>query len=123
MSDARPGVITGNTTLYAILGDPIAQVGSPVQFNTLFRSLDYDGVMLPMRVPPADSGKKLTADEIALLKKWIDEGGVWAKHWAYQPPQKPQPPATAADWRTVNPIKALTSRTPTLNQWISQERF
>lgn len=54
MTDARPGVITGKTTLFAILGDPIAQVGSPVQFNTLFRSLDYDGVMLPMRVAPAD---------------------------------------------------------------------
>ncbi len=54
MTDDRPGVITGKTTLFGILGDPIAQVGSPVQFNRLFRSLDHDAVMLPMRVASAD---------------------------------------------------------------------
>src|SRR6187399_29279 len=26
------------------------------------------------RMPPAESGKKLTAEQIALIKRWIDEG-------------------------------------------------
>ncbi len=41
-----------------------------------------------LRMPPPDSGKKLSPDEIARLKKWIDEGATWAQHWAFQAPQK-----------------------------------
>jgi len=54
MPESTTGVITGRTTLYAILGDPIAQVGSPVQFNRLFAELGQDAVMLPMRVAAED---------------------------------------------------------------------
>jgi shikimate dehydrogenase len=54
MSDAKRPPTTGKTTLYAILGDPIAQVGSPVQFNRLFDELGHDGVMLPMRIAADD---------------------------------------------------------------------
>lgn len=56
MPDPAPKPITGRSTLYAILGDPIAQVGSPVQFNRLFREVGHDGVMLPMRVPAESLG-------------------------------------------------------------------
>jgi shikimate dehydrogenase len=42
--------ITGATRLYAIVGDPIAQVKSPEQFNTRFADRGEDAVLLPVHV-------------------------------------------------------------------------
>jgi len=39
-------------------------------------------------MPPADSGKKLTDAEKELLKRWIDEGAEYSKHWSLVAPQK-----------------------------------
>src|SRR5436309_10591361 len=36
----------------------------------------------PLRMPPAATGKSLTADEIATLKQWIAQGAKYAPHWA-----------------------------------------
>ncbi len=38
------------------------------------------------RMPPPKSGKKLDSREIALLKRWIEEGAEWERHWAFVPP-------------------------------------
>jgi len=35
------------------------------------------------RMPPADHGKPLTADEIETLGRWIDEGAPWQEHWGF----------------------------------------
>lgn len=54
---AAPGLplpLTGETRLFAILGDPIAQAGSPALFNAEFRRRGVPCVLVPMRVPPAD---------------------------------------------------------------------
>jgi len=70
---------------------------------------DPDSVM-----PPSGSGKKpLTEKEIALLKRWIDEGGQYAEHWAYVPPVKGEAPAITAghgfaEGVTANEIDAFT---------------
>src|SRR5207302_7121636 len=48
---------------------------------------------------PPKSGKKLTAQQITLLRQWIDQGAPWAKHWAYVPPQQaPLPRVADAKW-------------------------
>ncbi|MDE0736496.1 MAG: PSD1 and planctomycete cytochrome C domain-containing protein, partial [Pirellulaceae bacterium] len=57
-----------------------------------------------LRMPPIDSGKELTQAEIELLKKWIDGGGQWSRHWAFQAPQKPELPGPVKGWKTENPI-------------------
>jgi hypothetical protein len=44
------------------------------------------------RMPPAESGKKLTAEQIAHIKRWIDEGAKWQEHWAFVAPQRPEVP-------------------------------
>jgi hypothetical protein len=50
-------------------------------------------------MPPARSNRTLTAEQKALLKRWIDQGGAWGKHWAYEPPQRPDLPAVKnAGW-------------------------
>jgi hypothetical protein len=51
------------------------------------------------KMPPAESGKSLTAKEIELLKRWIDEGAVYEKHWSFQVPQRQAlPPVATPDW-------------------------
>ncbi len=43
-----------------------------------------------VRMPP--EGKPLTADQIALLRRWIAEGAPWQKHWAFELPAAAAPP-------------------------------
>jgi Protein of unknown function (DUF1553)/Protein of unknown function (DUF1549)/Concanavalin A-like lectin/glucanases superfamily/Planctomycete cytochrome C len=51
------------------------------------------------RMPPPDSGRSLTEQQIGLLKRWIDQGANWDTHWAYVAPKRVDPPAVAlADW-------------------------
>ncbi len=38
------------------------------------------------RMPPADSGKTLSREEIELIRRWVAEGAPWSDHWAYVPP-------------------------------------
>ena len=39
-------------------------------------------------MPPPASKKKLTEQQIELVKRWIDEGATWTKHWAFEPQQQ-----------------------------------
>lgn len=64
-------------------------------------------------MPP--TGDPLSADEIGLLRAWIDQGGEWpdsdspahtptSNHWAFQAPTRPERPGVSdASW-PVNPI-------------------
>jgi mono/diheme cytochrome c family protein len=45
-------------------------------------------------MPPPDSGKKLTAQQIKTLERWIAAGAEWQGHWAYIPPTRPEVPVT-----------------------------
>jgi len=40
-------------------------------------------------MPPPTSNHKIAPEQVALLRRWIDEGAVWGKHWAFDPPQRP----------------------------------
>ncbi len=43
-------------------------------------------------MPPKDSNLSLTNNEKELLKRWIEEGAKWEKHWAFVTPKKTTPP-------------------------------
>ncbi len=58
--------------------------GDPGLSDLIQRIKTYD---LDDRMPPEESGKALTDDEIALLERWVLEGAPWSEHWAYQRPQ------------------------------------
>jgi shikimate dehydrogenase len=45
--------ITGNTQVFVIVGDPVAQVRAPEIYNHLFQRHNVDAVLVPMKVPPA----------------------------------------------------------------------
>jgi len=63
-------------------------------------SADPDEVM-----PPPDTRRALTANQVALFRRWIDEGAHWSEHWAFEPPARPEPPHLQR-WagRVRNPI-------------------
>lgn len=51
------------------------------------------------RMPPKEKGARLTEREITLLKRWIDEGAKYDRHWSYNTPVRPQlPEVKNADW-------------------------
>ena len=62
----------------------IIESGQPEK-SLLFERISSNDPDLVM--PPADSGKSLKPAEIQLLKRWIEEGAPWSKHWAYVYPQ------------------------------------
>lgn len=51
------------------------------------------------RMPPAETGKPLSAKEIDLLKRWVAEGAPWQLAWAYVPPKRTAAPiVTDSSW-------------------------
>lgn len=49
--------------------------------------------------PMPPSGPRLTAEEVGLLKRWIDGGARYASHWAYEKPVRPELPQVAdSEW-------------------------
>ena len=43
-------------------------------------------------MPPPAANKKLTAAQIELIKRWVNEGAPWGRHWAYEAPRPPAIP-------------------------------
>ena len=51
------------------------------------------------RMPPADSNQTLSANEIDLLRRWIEAGAEYQQHWAFLPPPDIDLPAVRdASW-------------------------
>jgi hypothetical protein len=46
-----------------------------------------------LRMPPATTGRELSAQQVALIRRWIEEGAKWETHWSYLPPKRPDLPA------------------------------
>jgi len=47
-------------------------------------------------MPPPDSHKSLSDDEKEILRRWIEQGAKYQKHWAFETPTPITPPATDA---------------------------
>jgi Protein of unknown function (DUF1553)/Protein of unknown function (DUF1549)/Planctomycete cytochrome C len=60
-----------------------------------------------VRMPPADSGKSLTPEQIETLRAWVAQGGDYKQHWAFQPPQRPAVPSVKNAGWVRNPIDAF----------------
>lgn len=46
--------ISGRTRLFAVLGDPVAQVKAPAMMNRLFAGRGVEAVFVPVEVSPRD---------------------------------------------------------------------
>ena len=56
-------------------------------------------------MPPAESHKKLSPHQIALLKQWIEEGATFKGHWSFTAPVMPAvPKVQSAKFKVQSPI-------------------
>ncbi len=70
-------------------GTPAVSPGK-LEHSEIYRRIktaDVDQIM-----PPVKFGKKLTAREIDLIRRWIEQGAKWEKHWAFVAPERPATP-------------------------------
>ncbi len=59
------------------------------------------------RMPPAKTGKRVSAAQLDLIKRWIGQGAKWSQHWSYLPPVLPPVPRTSHDYRLHNAIDSF----------------
>ncbi|MFN8709496.1 MAG: c-type cytochrome domain-containing protein, partial [Planctomyces sp.] len=76
----------------SVLGD-----GNAAESELLRRITSTDPELV---MPPADSGRKpLTEQQQLLLRRWIESGASWGKHWAFESPVKVEVPRSQeAGW-------------------------
>ena len=75
--------------------------GRPDESEMIARitSTDPDLVM-----PPPHTKVVLSDHEKRILTEWVAAGAAYAPHWAFVPPQRPEPPAVENDAWVQNPI-------------------
>ena len=79
----------------------IIKPGNPEQSELYLRITAKDE---DQRMPPADSKMSLSPEEIALIRRWIEQGAQWKSHWSFIPLQDtPLPQVKNNDW-PVNEI-------------------
>lgn len=85
LSDYESAVRGGDSGLAAITaGDPSAS-----QLLQRIKSQDPETCM-----PPPHTNKKPTAEQIAILERWIASGAKYETHWAFRKPLMPDVPKT-----------------------------
>ena len=55
-------------------------------------------------MPPAKSNKKVTPAQAQTLRRWINEGAQWGRHWAFEKLTRPEVP-----WNQSSKLKAQKS--------------
>ncbi len=90
---------------FADLGGAFALVaGNPERSAVHQRITEKDG---KRRMPPLRAERQLAPREVALVRRWIEQGAKWQAHWAFIPPTRPALPAVKdAKWGR-NPLDAF----------------
>src|SRR5262245_5630790 len=94
---------------HALSGGRFAIVpGDPANSQLIKRiTADNPAVRMP-RGQGGAAGGALTARQIGLLTRWIEQGATWRKHWSFIPPKRPELPKALKDAKWVrNPIDAF----------------
>jgi hypothetical protein len=94
-------------------GQPLVRVGGSAQS----RLIHLVAGAVPDKTMP-ENGRRLTANEVGLLRAWIDQGLTWdaqllpagsgaSRHWAFRPVTRPAVPRVKNNARLRNPVDAF----------------
>jgi len=75
--------------------------GNPDSSELYVRMTSDDEFMV---MPPVETNKKLTKDEIERIRQWIKQGASWHEHWAFVVPARPRSPQLKDGKWPRNPI-------------------
>jgi hypothetical protein len=89
-------------TREGIFGKRGAVTPNKSEESDLYRRLVADDAS--ERMPQAASNKRLSPRQIALVKKWIEQGADYKGHWAYIKPTRPDVPPDAEAGFVRNPL-------------------
>ncbi|MGB1936138.1 MAG: PSD1 and planctomycete cytochrome C domain-containing protein [Akkermansiaceae bacterium] len=80
-------------------GKTIIVPGKPEE-SELYRRIITDDIDDKMPLQTGDHAEEpLNPEQIALIKKWIEQGAEWEEHWAYLKPEiAPKPELKQGDW-------------------------
>lgn len=82
----------------------VVAVGEPDHSELMARVTSHEA---DVRMPPPDSHKALTPQQIETLRLWIEQGAPHAPHWSFVAPRRPDVPNVKnASW-VRNPIDAF----------------
>jgi hypothetical protein len=82
-------------------GLPVVQPGNTGRSELYLRITATDP---DEKMPPPDSNVSLDPEEIGLIKRWIDQGATWGKHWSFESLQDVPVPGVKQDSWPRNPI-------------------
>src|SRR5262245_328908 len=86
---------------FADLGEYHALVPGNLKESELYQRITATDV--DERMPPRKFGKTLTKRQIDLIRRWIEQGARWQKHWSLIPPKRPALPGVTSAW----PVNAV----------------
>jgi hypothetical protein len=75
--------------------------GEPQSSEMLRRVRSSDPSVM---MPPPDSGKRLSRDQVATLERWVRQGARYERHWAFEAPSRPPLPQVSNKTWTKNEI-------------------
>ncbi len=75
--------------------------GKPEESDVLDRLSSSDP---EQKMPPKGSGKTLTDEQVATIRRWIAEGAEFKGHWSFLPPVRHEVPAVDRPGFVRNPI-------------------
>ena len=85
-------------------GNPVMIKGDPGAslLVRLMKSHNPEEIM-----PPPESHKVLTPQQIATVERWVKEGAVYEEHWSFIPPQRASVPVTKHPEKVKSPVDAF----------------
>jgi hypothetical protein len=93
--DAAYGELPQDKGKHAIVPGSLAR--SELYRRITITDVDY-------KMPPKEMHKTLSAHDVAVIKRWIEQGAKYKQHWSYITPEVVKPQKTKWDSQAVNPI-------------------
>ncbi|MEL7500502.1 MAG: PSD1 and planctomycete cytochrome C domain-containing protein [Planctomycetota bacterium] len=90
----------------------LIEPGKPDDSELIRRLLSDD---VDEQMPPPDSHRKLTSNQIDLLRRWVEQGAMWGQHWAFESINKRAD--FGEDRDALNPIDFFVKRKLAVRGW------